>query len=68
MAKNFLSVSSRDEIRKQMEVVRQSMEGRDSQALKVQLDILGDLTRTLADTTMGRSILSELQDEKNLKQ
>ena len=68
VANNCLSESSRDVIRKQMEVVRQSMLGRDSQALKVQLDVLGDLTRTLADTTMERSILSELQGEKNLNQ
>ena len=65
VAKNNLSESSRDEIRKQMDVVRISMQGQDSQALKAQLDVLGDLTRPLADTTMGRSILSELQDEIN---
>jgi len=29
---------------------------------------LGDLTRPLADTAMGRSILSELQDDANLNQ
>jgi hypothetical protein len=44
-----------------MEVVRQSIKGQDSQALKAQLDALGELTRPLADTAMGRSILSELQ-------
>ena len=68
VAENDLSESSRDEIRKQMDVVRQSMQGHDSQALKAQLDVLGDLTRPLADTAMGRSILSELQDEANLNQ
>jgi len=51
-----------------MDVVRQSMKGQDSQALKTQLDTLGDLTRPLADTAMGRSILSELQDDANLNQ
>ena len=46
-----------------MEVVRQSMKEQDSQALKAQLDVLGDLTRPLADTAIGRSILAELQDD-----
>jgi len=65
VAKNEMSESSRDEIRKQMDIVRLSMQGQDSQALKEQLDVLGDLTRPLADSKMGRSILSELQDEIN---
>jgi molecular chaperone DnaK (HSP70) len=68
VAENALSESDRDEILKQMDVVRQSMKGQDSQALKTQLDTLGDLTRPLADTAMGRSILSELQDDANLNQ
>ena len=38
------------------------MKGQDSQELKLQLDMLGDLTRPLADNAMGRSILSELKD------
>jgi hypothetical protein len=37
------------------------MKKQDSQALKAQLDVLGELTRPLADTAMGRSILTELQ-------
>ena len=65
VAKTDMSESSLDEIRKQMDIVRLSMQGQDSQALKAQLDVLGDLTRPLADTTMGRSILSVLQDETN---
>ena len=68
VAENDLSETSRVEIQKQMDVVRQSMKGQDSQALKTQLDTLGDLTRPLADTVMGRSILSELQDDANLNQ
>ncbi|HIN46873.1 MAG TPA: molecular chaperone HscA, partial [Deltaproteobacteria bacterium] len=63
VAENSLSKLDRDEIRMQMEVVRQSMKEQDSQALKAQLDVLGDLTRPLADTAIGRSILAELQDD-----
>ena len=42
------------------------MQGQDSQALKTQLDILGDLTRNLADNAMGRIILTELKDNENM--
>ena len=49
-----------------MESVRQSMQGQDAQALKAQLDVLGDLTRTLADNAMGRTILAELKDNENV--
>jgi molecular chaperone DnaK (HSP70) len=68
VAESALSEMERDEIRKQMEVVRQSIKGQDSQVLKAQLDTLGDLTRPLADTAMGRSILAELQGEVELNQ
>ena len=68
VAENALSDTEREEIRKQMEVVRQSIKGQDSQELKAQLDTLGDLTRPLADTAMGRSILAELQGEVELNQ
>ncbi|MDG2066428.1 MAG: Hsp70 family protein, partial [SAR324 cluster bacterium] len=61
VAESALSGTERDDIRKQMEVVRESMKKQDSQALKAQLDALGELTRPLADTAMGRSILTELQ-------
>jgi len=61
VAESALSGMERDEIRRQMEVVRESMKKQDSQALKAQLDVLGELTRPLADTAMGRSILTELQ-------
>ena len=63
VAESALNETERDKIRMQMEVVRQSIKGKDSQALKVQLDTLGELTRPLADTAMGRSILNELQGE-----
>ena len=63
VAESALSETERDKIRMQMEVVRQSIKGQDSQALKAQLDTLGELTRPLADTAMGRSILTELQGE-----
>jgi len=63
VAENSLSETERDKIRMQMEVVRQNIKGQDSQALKAQLDTLGELTRPLADTAMGRSILTELQGE-----
>lgn len=66
VAENTLSKNERAEIRKQMESVRQSMQGQDAQALKAQLDVLGDLTRPLADNAMGRTILAELMDNGNV--
>ena len=66
VAENTLSKNERAEIRKQMESVRQSMKGQDAQALKAQLDILGDLTRPLADNAMGSKILAELKDDENM--
>ncbi len=51
-------------IRQQMEVVRQRMEGQDPQVLNSELDRLGDLTRSLADTVMGQAVLSALQDQE----
>jgi hypothetical protein len=51
-------------IRQQMEVVRQRMEGQDPQVLKSEMDRLGDLTRSLADTVMGQSVLSALQEQE----
>ena len=62
VAENTLSKLECTEILKQVDAVRQSMKGQDSQELKLQLDMLGDLTRPLADNAMGRSILSELKD------
>ena len=50
-------------IRQQMEVVRQRMEGQDPQVLKLEMDRLGDLTRSLADTVMGQ-VLSALQAQE----
>jgi len=66
VAENTLSKNERAEIRKQMESVRQSMQGQDAQALKAQLDVLGDLTRPLADNAIGRTILAELKDNENV--
>ena len=66
IAENTLSKNERAEIRKQMESVQQSMQGQDAQALKAQLDVLGDLTRTLAENAMGRTILAELKDNENV--
>ena len=51
-------------IRQQMEVVRQRMEGQDPQVLKSEMDRLGDLTRSLADTVMGQAVLSALQEQE----
>ena len=66
VAENTLSKKERAEIREQMESVRQSMQGQDAQALKAQLDVLGDLTRPLADNAMGSTILAELKDNENV--
>jgi len=66
VAENTLSKKEQAEIQEQIESVRQSMQGQDAQALKAQLDILGDLTRPLADNAMGSKILAELRDDENL--
>ena len=66
VAEKTLSKNERAEIRKQMESVRHSMQGQDAQALKAQLDVLGDLTRPLADNAMGSTILAELKDNGNM--
>ena len=51
-------------IRQQMEIVRQRMQGQDPQVLKSEMDRLGDLTRSLADTVMGQAVLSALQEQE----
>ena len=66
VAENTLSKKEQAEIQEQIESVRQSIQGQDAQALKAQLDILGDLTRNLADNAMGRTILTELKDNENM--
>ena len=66
VAENILSKKEQTEIQEQMESVRQSMQGKDAQALKAQLDVLGDLTRPLADNAMGLTILAELKDNENV--
>ena len=62
-AENILSDLEFKGIQEQIEKVKISMEGNDSQVLKSQIDKLGDLTRSLADTTIGRAIFSELKDK-----
>jgi len=42
------------------------MQGKDAQTLKAKLDVLGDLTRNLADNAMGSKILAELKDNENM--
>ena len=66
VAEHTLSKKEQAEIQEQIESVRQSMQGQDARALKAQLDILGDLTRNLADNAMGRIILTELKDNENM--
>ncbi len=66
VAENTLSKKEQAEIQEQIESVQQSMQGQDAQALKAQLDILGDLTRNLADNAMGSTILAELKDNENM--
>ncbi len=61
IAKKILSDSQRAAIRQQMKVVEEFSNGQDAQALKEQMDILGDLTRPLADAAIGNAVLSELQ-------
>jgi molecular chaperone DnaK (HSP70) len=64
IAEKALAQKDRTAIRQQMEVVRQRMEGQDPQVLKSEMDRLGDLTRSLADTVMGQSVLSALQEQE----
>ncbi len=64
IAEKALAQKDRTAIRQQMEVVRQRMEGQDPQVLKTEMDRLGDLTRSLADTVVGQAVLSALQDQE----
>ena len=64
IAEKALAQKDRTAIRQQMEVVRQRMEGQDPQVLKSEMDRLGDLTRSLADTVMGQAVLSALQEQE----
>ena len=63
VAEEVLSENQRLSIRKQMDVVKQTMTTDDAQILKAELDNLGDLTRPLADSAMGRAVLEELQQQ-----
>ena len=62
-AKKIMSDSDVKEIKLQIEHVRKSMDGNDAQYLKSELDKLGDLTRPIADNSIGHSILAELKVE-----
>ena len=64
IAEKALAQKDRTAICQQMEVVRQWMEGQDPQVLKSEMDRLGDLTRSLADTVMGQAVLSALQEQE----
>ena len=64
VAEKALSPTDCTTIRQQMEIVRQQMEGQDPQVLKSEMDRLGDLTRSLADTVMGQAVLSALQEQE----
>lgn len=63
-AESLMSPQQCSSIRQQMQVVEKLMQGHDAQALKEQMDILGDLTRPLADATIGEAVLSELQQQE----
>ena len=65
VAEEVLSENQRLSIRKQMDVVKQTMTTDDAQILKAELDNLGDLTRPLADSAMGRAVLEELQQQNS---
>ena len=60
-AEKTLTEAQRIAIRQQMQVVKDSAQQQDAQALKEQMDILGDLTRPLADSAIGDAVLSALQ-------
>ena len=64
VAEEILSSREKEAIRKQMGSVKKALKKDDSQALKSELDSLGDLTRSLADSAMGRAVLAELQDRQ----
>jgi molecular chaperone DnaK (HSP70) len=63
IAEEILDEDQRFSIQKQMEIVKQKMTSEDSQILKAELDALGNLTRPLADSAMGRAVLEELQQQ-----
>ena len=48
-------------IRQQMKIVKDCSTGQDVRVFKEQMDILGDLTRPLADAVIGNAVLEELQ-------
>ena len=60
-AEKILTPSQLLAIRQQMKIVKDCSTGHDAQAFKEQMDILGDLTRPLADFIIGNAVLKELQ-------
>ncbi len=61
-AEELLSVEHREQIRQQMDVVKQTAAQEDPVALKRDMDQLGDLTRPLADAIMSHAALNELKE------
>ena len=61
-AENLLDKSQLDQLRAQMDTVRQAMEGDNAVTLKKQMDLLGEITRPLADAIMSQAALSELKN------
>ncbi|MCH9047271.1 MAG: Fe-S protein assembly chaperone HscA [SAR324 cluster bacterium] len=57
----LLTPLEREEIRKQMDVVRQHAGQSDPVALKREMDRLGDLTRPVADVIISKAALTELR-------
>jgi len=65
IAKKILTDEQRKKIRQQMKIVDEFTQNQDAQALKEQMDILGDLTRPLADASIGDSVLKELTNSSS---
>jgi molecular chaperone DnaK (HSP70) len=64
VATSLLSAEGQATIRRQIEVVQEKMSGEEPQLLKQELDVLGDLTRPLADTVIGQAVLEELKKQE----
>ncbi|MCH8883611.1 MAG: Fe-S protein assembly chaperone HscA [SAR324 cluster bacterium] len=60
-AEEMLPKAQRVRIRAQMEMVKRAADGENPIPLKFEMDKLGELTRPLADTIMGRAALTELR-------
>ncbi len=62
MAQTVLTTKQQEAIRAQMQVVENYAQQKDPQALKEQMDILGDLTRSLADAAISSAVFTELKN------